>query len=79
MSREEKLASTLKGREDRGRFGGHRVKKTGGKSNKEKKKNAPFMMHRKSNAVRQKAKRREGDARKAKRKEKVQFRGKVRR
>ena len=43
------------------------------------KKNAPFMMHRKSNAVRQKAKRREGDARKAKRKEKVQFRGKVRR
>ena len=79
VSREEKLASTLKGREDRGRFGGHRVKKTGGKSNKEKKKNAPFMMHRKSNAVRQKAKRREGDARKAKRKEKVQFRGKVRR
>ena len=55
------------------------MKKTGGKSNKEKKKNAPFMMHRKSNAVRQKAKRREGDARKAKRKEKVQFRGKVRR
>ena len=36
-------------------------------------------VHRKSNAVRQKAKRREGDARKAKRKEKVQFRGKVRR
>ena len=79
-TREEKLASTLKGREDRGKFGGGtKGKKTGGKSNAEKKKSHPFMMKRKSREVRQKAQRREENARKAKRMASKMFRGKVRR
>ena len=79
-TREEKLASTLKGREDRGTFGGGRGhKKTGGKSNIEKKKTHPFMMARKSNLVRGKAKRREENARKKNRMDKKMFRGKVKR
>ena len=78
-TREEKLASTLKGREDRGKFGGGtKGKKTGGKSNAEKKKSHPFMMKRKSREVRQKAQRREENARKAKRMASKMFRGKVR-
>ena len=78
-TREEKLASTLAGREDRGKFGGGKGKKTGGKSNKEKRKNNPFMMTRKSRAVRTKEQNREAKARRQKRLDKKMQRGKVRR
>lgn len=77
-TREEKLASTLAGREGRGSFSGKRKQKTGGKSNKEKKKNNPFMMARKSHAVRSKVKRRDENNRKKRASQKKQFRGKVR-
>ena len=78
-TREEKLANTLKGREDRAAFGGGRgKKKTGGKSNIEKKKSHPFMMARKSTHVRGKARKREETARKKNRMDKKMFRGKVR-
>ena len=77
-SREEKLANTLAGREDRGSFSGRRKEKTGGKSNKEKRKNNPFMMARKSHQVRSKVKRRDENNRKKRQSQKKQFRGKVR-
>ena len=78
-TREEKLASTLAGREDRGQFGGGKgKKKTGGKSNKEKRKNNPFMMAKKARGVRNKGRDREAKARKQLRRDKKMQRGKVR-
>jgi len=77
-TREEKLASTLAGREDRVKFGARQKKKTGGKSNIEKRKHQPFMMARKSHKLRAKSKNKEATARKEKRQAKKQFRGKVR-
>lgn len=78
-TREDKLASTLAGREGRVKFGSKQKKKTGGSSNKEKKKSHPFQMASHSNKVRTKAKRREETARKNNRRAKTQFRGKVKR
>ena len=77
-TREEKLASTLAGREDRGKFGGgSKGKKTGGKSNKEKKKNNPFMMAKNKLGVRNKSRDREANNRRAQRRAKKMQRGKV--
>jgi protein SDA1 len=77
-NREEKLASTLAGREDRVKFGSKQKKKSGGSSNLEKKKSHPYMMAKNSRNVRNKGKNRESKARKDKRQAKKQFRGRVR-
>ena len=78
-SREEKLASTVAGRTDRKEKYAHVSKKTGGLSNKEKKKNQPYMMVRKSGKVRGKAKKREESARKQLRMDKKMFKGRMKR
>jgi len=77
-SREEKLASTLAGREDRQKFGTRSKKKTGGSSDKEKRKTKAMMMMRRNHGIRSKARRRDENARMAQRRNKKMFRGKVR-
>ena len=58
---------------------GFTSKKTGGLSNKEKKKNQPFSMIRKSSAVKGKARHREDHARADARRAKKMFKGRVKR
>jgi protein SDA1 len=77
-TREQKLASTLAGREDRQQFGRRKKVKSGGTSNVEKKKTKDFRMMTKSRDVQRKVQRREEMARKARRSQKKMFRGKVR-
>ena len=77
-TREEKLAATLAGREDRPQFGRRKKVKSGGTSNTEKKKTKNFIMTAKSRDVQRKVKRREEMARRARRSQKKMFRGKVR-
>jgi len=76
-TREEKLASTISGRDDRQKFGRRKKIKTGGSTNLEKKKTKNFIMAAKSNTVQKKVKRREENARKSRRSQKKMFRGKV--
>ena len=82
-TREEKLANTKAGRAERGFEAGQKKgftsKKTGGLSNKEKKKGKPFSMIRKSSAVKGKARHREDHARAAARRDKKMFKGRVKR
>ncbi|EOD19673.1 hypothetical protein EMIHUDRAFT_242785 [Emiliania huxleyi CCMP1516] len=77
-TREEKLASTVAGREERAAFGRRKKKKTGGSSNQEKKKTKNFIMATKTRQVQNKVKRREELQRRARRSSKKQFRGSVR-
>lgn len=77
-TREQKLASTLAGREDRQQFGRRKKVKSGGTSNIEKKRTKDFRMMSKSRDVQKKVKRREEMARKSRRSQKKMFRGKVR-
>ena len=77
-TREEKLANTKAGRTDHSEKKGFQSKKTGGKSNKEKRKNNPFMMAKKARGVRNKGRDREAKARKQLRRDKKMQRGKVR-
>ena len=78
-TREEKLANTKAGRTDHSEKKGFQSKKTGGKSNKEKKKNQPFSMIRKSNSVKSKVRHRDDHARADARRAKKMFKGRVKR
>ena len=78
-SREEKLESTIAGRTDRKEKYQKKSKKLGGLSNKEKKKNQPYMMARKSAGVRRKGKNREEKARQDQRRDKKMFKGRFKR
>ena len=78
-TREEKLANTKAGKTDHSEKKGFQSKKTGGLSNKEKKKNQPFSMIRKSNSVTSKIRHRDDNARKDQRRAKKMFKGRVKR
>ena len=78
-TREEKLANTKAGRTDHSEKKGFQSKKTGGLSNKEKKKNQPFSMIRKSNSVKSKIRHRDDHARADARRAKKMFKGRVKR
>ena len=78
-TREEKLESTIAGRTDRKDKYAKVSKKTGGLSNKEKKKNQPYMMARASRGVRSKGKNSEEKKRQQMRRDKKMFKGRVKR